>query len=254
MFILLITTFFLVYFRAWKQRQQMHQNIITAQNEKEVETYFRIAGEHLHQNVVNSRFLPHYTAIKEIEELAANSNTSKKLIVEKTQQLMTDFLETEATIRTISNNIYPPHLNYFFVETCKKHLKDLEQINPNSGHIYFKAQGSFSDLEECTALLYNLYSVMDLFAMNSLKHAKAEAIHIFLKREDNQITLEMKDNGIGFNMKTKEQDLHTRSRGLADFRGKSLILSPTYIFQSEKDKGTYYKIEFSVEKFLKSKV
>ena len=54
----------------------------------------------------------------------------------------------------------------------------------------------------------------------------------------------MSDNGIGFDMKTIEKK--TKGRGLADFKGRAIILSPQYIFESEAEKGTFFRISVPI--------
>jgi signal transduction histidine kinase len=225
----------IIFFNALKQQRQLHETILRRQNEKEIDTYNRIAGEYLHQQVINGRILPHLIALKELLKVSKDD-----IVTTKIQQLIQDFRQTENIVRNISENIFPPHLTFLFVETCQKRLDEMQALLPNRSNINFVTEGKFNDLGQNPTLLYNLYSLIDLFVTNSLHHSQAEQIEVVLKREQDHIKLEMRDNGKGFDI----QEIHKNSkgRGLADLRGRATILSPQYFFDSKEGEGTYFKI------------
>jgi signal transduction histidine kinase len=229
----------IIFFHALKQQRQLHETILRRQNEKEIDTYNRIAGEYLHQQVINGRILPHLIALKAL--LKASKDAS---VTEKIQALIQDFKQTENIVRNISENIFPPHLTFLFVETCRKRLDELQALLPNNSNINFVSEGMFNDLGQHPTLLYNLYSLIDLFVANSLHHSNCKQIEVVLKREKEHIKLEMRDNGSGFNI----QEIHKNSkgRGLADLRGRAIILSPQYFFDSKEGEGTHFKISIPI--------
>jgi two-component system, NarL family, sensor histidine kinase LiaS len=226
----------LILVRSVRQQSQLNELIIRSQNTKEIETYNRIASEYLHQNVINGCLLPHILHIKAIQQ-AIDANINKKHLKLKLSELMSELCETENIVRNMSEHIFPPHLTYAFVKTCQKHISILQKRFPNPNtHIQFDVQGVFDDLQHDQHILYNLYSILDLFVSNSLRHAQASLIHIRLSRTDHVIGLEISDNGIGFDM-NKE----VKGRGLADLRGRALCLARNFEFYSHP-KGTYFKI------------
>lgn len=235
-----------IFFRASKQQHLLHETILRSQNEKEIETYSRIASEYLHQQVINGRILPHLIQLKELNQLVIASKLSKnQAVLDKIQELIKGLKQTENIVRNISENIFPPHLTYFFAETCQKRLSELKELYPSEKtEITFQVEGVFNDLAESPTLLYNLYSLFDLFTTNSIRHAQASRVLVVLKRDAHRITLNMSDNGIGFDMKTIEKK--TKGRGLADFKGRAIILSPQYIFESEAEKGTFFRISVPI--------
>jgi hypothetical protein len=79
----------IIFFNTIKQQRLLHETIIRSQNEKEIETYNRIAGEYLHQQVINGRILPHLIQLKELNRLIVNSKVSKNQdVLEKVQELI----------------------------------------------------------------------------------------------------------------------------------------------------------------------
>ena len=238
----------IVFFRATRQQQQLHQTIIRSQNEKEIETYSHIAGEYLHQNLINGRIIPHLIRLKQINQLAlALKSPRNQELLEKIQELVNELKQTETIVRHISEHIFPPHLTYFFVQTCEKHLDDLQQKFPSETTIAFQTEGQFKDLSECPTLLYNLYSIIDLFVTNSLQKAEASHIVVVLKRIEDTIKLDMSDDGIGFNL--NETEKNRKGIGLPTLRGRAMLLSPQYVFESEVGKGTQFKISINITQF-----
>jgi NarL family two-component system sensor histidine kinase YdfH len=110
----------------------------------------------------------------------------------------------------------------------------------NQIEVVFETHGTFNTLTQSPTVLYNLYSLIDLFTTNSIRHARASRILVVLKQEPKQITLDMRDNGIGFDI--REAEKNAKGRGLADFKGRAIILSPQYIFESTAGKGTHFRI------------
>jgi signal transduction histidine kinase len=234
------------FFHALKQKQALHQTILRSQNEKEIETYSHIAGEYLHQQVINGRILPHLIQLKELNYLVdVSKNPKNQAIAEKIQEMMRELKQTENIVRNISEHIFPPHLMYFFVETCQKRIDELQQMYPTATKVVFLHEGTFSDLMQQHTLLYNIYSLIDLFVTNSLQSAQAAQVKVVLIREKTQLTLVMHDNGIGFNMPNMARN--ASGRGLADFKGRAMVLSPNYLFESEEGKGTQFKIVVNLQ-------
>lgn len=225
----------IIFLNALKQQRQLHETILRRQNEREIDTYNRIAGEYLHQQVINGRILPHLIALKEL--LKASKD---EVVTTKIQRLIQDFKQTENVVRNISENIFPPHLTFLFVETCRKRLDEMQALLPNQSQINFVTEGKFNDLGQHPTLLYNLYSLIDLFVTNSLRHSGAEKIEVILKREAEHIKLEMRDNGKGFDIQAAHKN--SKGRGLADLRGRATILSPPYFFDSKAGEGTHFKL------------
>ena len=81
----------LLFFRSINQQRRLHETILRSQNEKEIETYSRISGEYLHQNVINGRILPHFIQLKELKQLVDNSKTAQnRAVSDKIQALMNE--------------------------------------------------------------------------------------------------------------------------------------------------------------------
>jgi signal transduction histidine kinase len=243
MFILGMAAFLFVFFKSIEERRKMQQIINQKLNEKEIETAQRIAGEFLHQKLINERFVPHAHKLEELESLLKTLESPQtNLLIEKTQELLWHLQETKEMVRDRSRTIFPPFLSYLFIETCQRHLDELQSLYPNNAKIVFKSEGDFKDLN--STLLYNLYNIMDLFVTNSFQHAEAQNIYISFKHNANSLVLSMHDDGNGFSLKDKITK--TKGIGLADIQGKANIISPQFIFHSALGKGTQFEISLAI--------
>ncbi len=81
---------------------------------------------------------------------------------------------------------------------------------------------------------------------NSIKHAKASEIEVKLNFNNNTVSLLMEDNGIGFSI--KEKTLSSSGRGMADFIGRAMVLSPNQYFESKVMIGTRFGIYIDLKK------
>ncbi|MAO07868.1 MAG: hypothetical protein CL596_04065 [Alteromonas sp.] len=88
----------------------------------------------------------------------------------------------------------------------------------------------------------NLYRIVQESLNNVLKHAKAEASKVTLKKELGFIILEIKDNGIGFDFTEKYQNL--KSLGLKTLLERTKFLNGQMKITSKKGQGTTLEFRF----------
>jgi signal transduction histidine kinase len=74
---------------------------------------------------------------------------------------------------------------------------------------------------------------------NIAKHANANEVRIFLQESDNKLSLEIIDNGIGFDENIKKKN---DSYGLIGMKERVYLLNGKLSILSEKDKGTTIKV------------
>lgn len=225
-----------------KQQRNLQQTIIQHQNFREQETKSYIASEFLHQQVINGLLLPHLIKIKELHTGVSETRAiNKKQILASLENLLDKTVEMERVIRTISEEIFPPFLTDYFPQSCQSHIEKLRLKYNYALPIYFSCTPNLKrDKPGFKLILFNLYSLIDLFVTNSLKHAAATDIRVVIETQHNEISLVMSDNGIGFDAKSAFDE--QKGRGIADFKSKATALTPNYTFESQKGSGTRFKI------------
>ncbi|MBH1942492.1 sensor histidine kinase [Mobilitalea sibirica] len=91
-----------------------------------------------------------------------------------------------------------------------------------------------------------LFRVIQEACNNAIKHAKATSIEIDLSYKEDKITVTVRDNGMGFDIKKLQDRIldYTSGFGLTIMRERICLLSGTMEIQSEEEKGT--NITFTV--------
>ncbi|EJN95174.1 sensor histidine kinase [Streptococcus ratti] len=90
----------------------------------------------------------------------------------------------------------------------------------------------------------NFFRIAQEFISNTLKHAKASRIEVYLYQTPSEVQLKMIDNGIGFDMDAV-RDL---SYGLKNIEDRVNDLAGTVSFLSAKDKGVVMDIHVPIMK------
>jgi signal transduction histidine kinase len=110
--------------------------------------------------------------------------------------------ETLEQVRAISKRLHPPEWQRLTLEQAIRRLWDLSGI-PRG----FEARLEIDPLPSEPALevkILTYRAVQEAFS-NLLRHAKATRVRVSLHYSDGRLTLEIEDNGVGFNV---EQVLH----------------------------------------------
>ena len=149
-------------------------------------------------------------------------------------------VDVQADMRNICFNIMPKSLEFFGLikaveELCSKN-ELLSQMN-----IAIKDPGDFprrSIQEE-----FALFRIIQEFINNALKHSKADKLWIEFKSKKKMACITLRDNGIGFNIET----LQDQGMGLSNVRSRIRPYNGEVEIFSEPGKGTAYEISIPVE-------
>jgi signal transduction histidine kinase len=87
-----------------------------------------------------------------------------------------------------------------------------------------------------------IYRIIQEFTNNTLKHAKATKLTIFIKQQNESLHINLNDNGVGFDLATC-----SRGHGLYNIEKRCKELNGEINMQSEPGKGTAVNLTFNVE-------
>lgn len=98
-----------------------------------------------------------------------------------------------------------------------------------------------SEIENIDGLLnkqqeINLYRIVQESLNNILKHSKATGVQFLLEKLPKKIRLTIKDNGKGFNLSEKQNDL--KSLGLKTLKERARLINGSSKIESQPGKGT----------------
>lgn len=134
------------------------------------------------------------------------------------------------------------------------HLRPTELANrtlTEGFHMIFKELTDKSDIEVVyreniskipKSMEDNLFRIAQEFISNTLKHAKASRLEVYLNQSSNEVQLKMVDDGVGFDM----DDVRELSYGLKNIEDRVDDLAGSVNLLSQKGKGVSMDIRLPV--------
>jgi two-component system, NarL family, sensor kinase len=108
--------------------------------------------------------------------------------------------------------------------------------------VQFHQQGTEMELDDQKSIF--LFRIFQESLNNILKHAKATEVIVNLSYLDNIFVLEIKDNGVGFNLTEKQQSTKSSSGvGLKSIFNRAKLIGADISIDSKADSGTTILIE-----------
>lgn len=142
-------------------------------------------------------------------------------------------------VRDISHNLSPEILT---MQTLTEAVEELcYTIDSNSGLcVYFTNEaGAVADSLDLTSSLA-LYRILEELITNTVKHAEAGNIHVYLGLEENNLIIDYRDDGKGMPVTTESN----KGRGLLNIESRLQIVKGTYTVSSTG--GYHIRIKISM--------
>ena len=210
-------------------RQQLHLS--------EIETAHR--EELLHNNIEQVEAERHRIATDLHDELGGIFSTLKLKInqldrVDNVERLMAESREIIdsgiISVRRISHSMTPPGLDMFGLADALMSL--CEKTDSPSINVEFHCPPDFPRLDGKVEL--GLYRIGQELINNSLRHAEASKIDLYLSRTGKGICLEFQDNGKGFDRAV----LHARrGLGIKNIEARANYLNATIEWHTQPGEG-----------------
>lgn len=157
-------------------------------------------------------------------------------------QMMLKLIDT--TIQTgkkLALDLRPPLLDDLGIaEAIEWEAREYEKRTGIKCEIEMKKNGFELDKERSTTL----FRIFQEALTNVTRHAKADTIHIKLSDENNRITLQIADNGVGI---SQSQIANLRSLGLLGMRERALVWGGKVDIIGVSNKGTTVTIHLNRE-------
>jgi two-component system NarL family sensor kinase len=176
-----------------------------------------------------------------VSELGNNLNISKKNsnseLVNNSINLIDDACKA---VRNISHDLMPGTLTRLGLVSAVKNLVHSIQTE-NKLKIGLKADG----LEErlSATIEINLFSIIKELMNNIVNHSRASEVNILLKRNENIVTLNISDNGTGFDKKLIES---STGIGWKNIKSRVAFLDGKLNIKSQKGTGTEVNIKIKI--------
>lgn len=184
-----------------------------------------IAAANMHINALTDMVKDQLDA-----ETYTTFKTTKKLINDAT-----------AETRFVSHNIMPPSLKEYGLEYSVINLiGNYQQVTAETN---FKIESNIKTKRFSKEIEWAAYRSIQEMISNAVKHAKAKNIKVELNSIEKQFTVEVTDDGIGFDSKkiTKKKEA---GMGLANLAQRTRALEGEFFIKTGQKKGTRVRILF----------
>ena len=243
-----IVTILFLYQRR-QQRQEKEMERVKDMYEKEVlrsqleiqENTFKAIAQELHDNIgqmlsvakLSLSALPVEKEHVAFEQLQSSQQVLNKAIGDLsnlTKGLYTDRISDVGLAESIKFEIYT--------------LRSTGVVK-----IHFRQEGTEIGFNEQNSIF--LFRIFQEALNNTLKHAKATEIFVKLNYGDDAFTLEIRDNGIGFDLAKKQQSATSYSGvGLKSMFNRAKLIGANITIDSEYGKGTIILVDLPLQKNL----
>ena len=163
-------------------------------------------------------------------------NISSEEIQLKFEHLTNMVDNTIKTTRRIMTGLRPEMIDLLgFVDTCKNYISEFQERRC----ISCKFETLIAELNISPQQSVALFRILQEALTNIAKHAKATEVKILLGKQDNKISMEIVDNGVGFD---KDQNFRQDSYGMLGMKERVFLLEGELIITSKIGSGTSVKV------------
>ncbi|MCL4502525.1 MAG: PAS domain S-box protein [Deltaproteobacteria bacterium] len=168
-----------------------------------------------------------------IENKLCREQTDLKDSCERLQNYIDAVIEN---VRRLSMDLSPSILEDLGLSSSLKYL--IEEICRNNHMLYSVALDEIDHLFSAEARI-NIYRIFQESLTNIVRHAEASRIDVEIKRENDRVTFQLKDDGKGFDLKkARSRSLGERGLGLTAMHERALMSDGNLSIRSGKGKGT----------------
>lgn len=176
------------------------------------------------------------TGIKmDIVWLRKNIKDEDQKISERFERAMELLNDTKQTMRSISRGLHPAILEDLGLPAAIE-LQCREFETRGDFKIYFNVD--LAGIDPTTIppdIGIGVYRIFQESLNNISKHADAKTVRVFLKIDDSNLTLEINDDGIGFDV---QHVVEKKTLGLVSIRERTLMMNGEYTINSTIGEGT----------------
>lgn len=202
------------------QEQKLISTIINTQ-EKEQQRIAKELHDSITQNLSGAKML--LAQLKKMED----SNARNNLIGDLTEILNESIQEA----RDMSHNIMPPYLRYDLGESITNLVDRLNSYSSFKVNLTLK----LPNLNIEHSLKASIYRIIQEFANNTTKYAKAKNLNISIIQNKKKLEITLKDDGVGF---VVNHESLTKGIGWSNIISRIKAFSDEYYISSKPNEGT----------------
>jgi signal transduction histidine kinase len=178
-------------------------------------------------------------AIMQFQTFAYLKETQPRLAAKAYDAGMTMLQQGHFEARRLINGVRPPILDEEGVAAAITHLVNDQQFH-NKPNIEYRSNISFGRL--VPTLENAVYRIVQEGLANACRHSKSEKVRVSLLQREDRLRIEIRDWGVGFDMKTVRENHF----GLEGIRQRARLLGGKCSIRSTASKGTGITVELPV--------
>lgn len=211
-----------------QERKESKNRIIKATIEAQ-EKERGMIGRELHDNV--NQVL---TTVKLYTELSYHDEVPNKELLKRSVQQINYCIEE---IRSLSRRLAVPKLDEFGLEELIRDLVEMINITKKAS-IKFLSYG-IKNREFNQELITTIYRIIQEQLTNVVKYAHATSVKVIVAGTQNDIAIQVQDDGIGFELKEKN-----KGNGITNMISRAETLGGCLKFETSPGKGCTMTVEF----------
>lgn len=153
---------------------------------------------------------------------------------------MAALIRASSEIRRVMNRLRTPVLDKFGLVEAIDDVASQLRLRPDAPEIEYRHDVKFKRLEP--TLENTLFRIAQEAMTNACRHSKSKKMQVTLTQKGNDVTLEVRDWGIGFDQDT----VHENRFGLEGIRERCRIMGGKLSIKSKPDQGTVVRAKFPV--------
>jgi|GEM_PF-2915514 len=176
----------------------------------------------------------------DLMQMSKKLHPEEKEMIEKMQQADQLLAETMRSVRKIATQLRPSILdNLGLVSALEWQSREFEK---NFG-IHCVFESLLNEPQFSTKQSNALFRIYQEALTNIARHAGATRVDAVLSQEENQIVLEIRDDGKGFDL---NEMAHKKTLGLKGMKERALMIDGDFQIKSKPGKGTYILISIPI--------
>ncbi len=178
-----------------------------------------------------------------VVSLNANILTEEDITIEESNKVGASILKITNTVlessRKIAHDLLPPTLQKFGLKAALEELcEEICETKKYKTNYQLDYEEGF--LEKNDEL--HVFRILQELVNNTIKHGDASEISVSLKTDENNLSLQYRDNGKGFNV---EKIKEVKGLGMSGIENRVVILNGSFQVESQLGKGMKTIIEIT---------
>jgi two-component system, NarL family, sensor kinase len=235
-----LVTFF--FFKNVKQKRVLaDQKILQIENEKKlVATHALLEGENAERTRLSKDLHDGLGGLLSVAKHKISNMKGSLTIPEEQVEPFNSALDlldkSIRELRRVAHNLMPESLVRYGLNSA---IKDLCNSIENVQYHFFGTEKRIDDKLEVAA-----FRIISELVNNAIKHSNATHINVQLIQEYNRLSINVHDNGIGFDPKSIKSD---KSAGISNIKSRVTSFNGHIDILSTANKGTEVSVEFNID-------